>query len=49
MDGSPVDLGAILSQKQPDGNFRPVAYASNAPSPVQQRWSCQHFHNYVYD
>ena len=48
-------------QKQPDGNIRPVAYGSNAPSPVQQRyshterealavlWSCQHFHHYVYD
>ena len=61
VDGSPIGLGAILAQKQDDDNFRPVAYGSNALSPVQQRysqteqealavlWSCQHFHHYVYD
>ena len=61
VDGSPLGLGAILAQKQDDNNFRPVAYGSNALSPVQQRysqteqealailWSCQHFHHYVYD
>ena len=61
VDGSPIGLGAILAQKQPDGNFRPVAYGSNALSPIQQHysqtewealavlWPCQHFHHYVYD
>ena len=61
MDSSPIGLGAILSQKQADGNFRPFAYGSNALSPVQQQysqteqealavlWSCHHFHHYVYD
>ena len=55
VDGSPVGLGAILAQRQADGNFRPVAYGSNALNPVQQwysqtkkealaiLWSCQHF------
>jgi hypothetical protein len=28
VDGSPFGLGAILNQKQSDGNFKPVAYAS---------------------
>ena len=27
-DASPVGLGAILEQEQPDGGFRPVYYAS---------------------
>ena len=26
VDGSPTCLSAILSQKQPDGNFRPVIH-----------------------
>lgn len=28
VDASPVGLGGILSQKQKDGNFRPVMFAS---------------------
>ena len=28
VDGSPFGLGAILNQKQSDGNFKPVPYAS---------------------
>ena len=30
VDASPVGLGAILTQKQEDGKFKPVAYASHA-------------------
>ena len=56
VDVSPIGLGTILSQKQPDPNVRPVAYGSNALSSVQQRysqterealavlWSYEHFH-----
>ena len=39
VDGSPIGLDAIRAQKQPDGNFRPAAYGSNALSPVQQHYS----------
>ena len=36
VDGSPFGLGAILNQKQSDGNFKPVAYASRTLSPVER-------------
>ena len=61
VDASPVGLGAILTQKQEDGKFKPVAYASHALSPTEQRysqtereglaafWSTQKFHYYLYD
>ena len=39
VDGSPFGLGAILNQKQSDGNFKPVAYASRTLSPVERRYS----------
>ena len=39
VDASPVGLGAILTQKQEDGKFKPVAYASHALSPTEQRYS----------
>ena len=39
VDGSPVGLGAILNQKQSDGNVKPVAYASRTLSPVERRYS----------
>ena len=38
VDGSPFGLGAILNQKQSDGNFKPVAYASRTLSPVERKW-----------
>ena len=28
VDGNPCGVGAVLNQKQPNGDFRPVAYAS---------------------
>ena len=41
VDASPVGLGAILSQHNPDkeGNDHIVAYASRALTPVEQRYS----------
>ncbi|MCG7869746.1 MAG: hypothetical protein JAY74_25675 [Candidatus Thiodiazotropha taylori] len=39
VDGSPFGLGAILTQKQPDGSFRPVAYASRTLNAVERRYS----------
>ena len=61
VDGSPIGLGAILTQEQDDGTWRPIAYGSHALDPVQQRYGqterealavtsfCQHFHHYLYD
>ena len=61
VDASPIGLGAILSQKQTTGEFRPVAYASKALNPTEQRysqtereslavlWAVQKFHYYIYD
>ncbi|CAC5372111.1 unnamed protein product [Mytilus coruscus] len=60
IDASPVGLGAILSQKQSDGNFRPVTFASRTLTDVEQRysqterealavvWGCERFHLYLY-
>ncbi|PAA47987.1 hypothetical protein BOX15_Mlig015622g2, partial [Macrostomum lignano] len=39
VDASPTGLGAILSQQQPDGSLRPIAYASRALSAVETRYS----------
>ncbi|CAC5409522.1 unnamed protein product [Mytilus coruscus] len=59
-NASPVGLGAILSQKQSDGNFRPVTFASRTLTDVEQRysqterealavvWGCERFHLYLY-
>eukprot|EP00795_Rhopilema_esculentum_P002188 gene2188-biopygen11255 len=59
VESSPVGLGAILTQKQQDGQLKPVAYASRALSPTEQRysrteregvaafWSTQKFHYYL--
>ena len=61
VDGSPIGAGAILSQEQADGSYRPIAYGSVALTGVQQRysqterealavlWACEHFHHYLYD
>ena len=39
VDGSPFSLGAILTQKQSDENFKPVAYASRTLSLIERRYS----------
>ena len=61
VDGSPFGLGAILNQKQSDGNFKPVAYASRTLSPVERRyslterealsvyWTIKRFNMYLYE
>ena len=60
VDGSPVGVAAILSQKQQDGNFRPVAYASRTLNDTERRYSqieretlavlygIERFHVYLY-
>ncbi|CAC5413315.1 unnamed protein product [Mytilus coruscus] len=60
VDASFVGLGPILSQKQSDGNFRPVTFASRTLTDVEQRysqtgrealavvWVCERFHLYLY-
>ncbi|XP_053384619.1 uncharacterized protein K02A2.6-like [Mercenaria mercenaria] len=60
VDGSPVGLGAILAQKQSDGHFRPVAYASRTLNQTERRysqieiemlacvWGVERFRTYVY-
>lgn len=59
-DASPVGLGAILEQMQPDGQFRPVYYASRKLSKTEQRysqferealgvkWACEKFFLFLY-
>ena len=39
VDASPVGLGGVLVQKQKDGSYRPISYASKALSPVEQKYS----------
>ena len=53
-------IGAVLSQHHDDQHLHPVAYASRALSPVEQRygiteletltvvWAISHFHHYLY-
>eukprot|EP00111_Clytia_hemisphaerica_P014823 TCONS_00043683-protein len=38
-DASCVGLGAVLMQKQKNGTWRPVSYASRSLSPVERRYS----------
>ena len=60
VDASPVGLGAILEQKQQDGHFHPVVYASRTLNATERRysqierealaiyWSILRFHVYIY-
>ena len=60
VDASPCGVGAILNQKQRNGDVRPVAYASRTLTPTARRYSqterealavlfgIQRFHAYLY-
>ncbi|XP_057312326.1 uncharacterized protein K02A2.6-like [Hydractinia symbiolongicarpus] len=39
VDASPIGLGAVISQKQPCGTYRPISYASRSLSAAEQRYS----------
>ena len=61
IDASPVGVGTVLSQKQPDGNIKPITFGSKSLNETEQRYSqmecealavlfgCKHFHFFVYD
>lgn len=60
IDASPVGVGAILEQKQEDGTYRSIYYASQKLSKVEARysqleretlavrWACERFYLYLY-
>ena len=61
VDASPTGLGAILTQKQQNGDWRPVSYGSRALTDVESRysqterealavlWACLHYHYYIFN
>ena len=61
VDAGPKGLGAILSHKQKNGQFKPILYSSVALKDVESRysqtekealavtWAFQHYHYYIYD
>jgi len=61
VDASPIGLGAILTQTQPDNTHKVIAFTSRALTPTESRysqterealacvWSLQHFHYYIFD
>ena len=61
VDARPKGLGANLSQKQKNNQFKPIPYASRALMDEQNRysqterealavtWEFQHYHYYIYD
>ena len=58
-DASSFGLGAVLRQKNPDGQFKPVAYISRSLTPTEQRyaqiekealvftWACERLSDYL--
>ena len=61
VDAGPKCLDAILSQKQKNGQFKPISYSSRALTDVESRysqtekealaitWAFQHYHYYICD
>ena len=61
VDAGPKGLGAILSHKQKNRQFKPILYSSVALKDVESRysqtekealavtWAFQHYHYYIYD
>ena len=61
VDAGPKGLGAILSQKQKNGQLKPISYLSRALADVESRysqtkketlavtWAFQHYHYHIYD
>ena len=59
-NASPVGIGAVLEQKQEDGQYRPVYYASRKLTPPESRysqferealavkWTCEKFFLYIH-
>jgi len=58
-DASSFGLGAVLTQQQPSGEWRPVAYISRSMTPTEQHyaqiekealavtWACERFRDYL--
>ena len=58
-DASSFGLGAVLRQKQENGDWRPVAFVSRSLTPTEQRyaqiekealgitWACERLQNYL--
>ena len=58
-DASSFGLGAVLTQQQEDQQWKPVAYASRALTPTEERyaqlekealgitWACERFREYL--
>ena len=57
-DASSFGLGAVIRQRQPSGDWRPIAYQSRAMTPTEERysqieealavtWACERFSHYL--